>query len=91
VIIIREPCLALVSPGIFRDFDAANWSHAQKRFQKLGVHRKTPQDRNIWTCQAAGHRKQAILKVFLIPDPQSVLGLTLTEVNPFVTLARTYP
>ena len=78
--------LVLVSPGIFRDFDSANWSHVQKRFQKLGLHRKAPDDRNIWTCQAAGSRKKAILKVFLIPDPQSVLGATLPAHNSAVTL-----
>lgn len=78
--------LALVSPGIFRDFDSANWSHAQRRFQKLKLHRKTPTDENIWTCRAKGSRKQALLKVILIPHPKSVLRITLPTPNPAVTL-----
>lgn len=78
--------LALVSPGIFRDFDSANWNHAQKRFQKLQVHQKTPKDENIWTCQASGNRKQAILKVILIPDAAATLGVELPGANPAISL-----
>ncbi|WP_111747203.1 MobH family relaxase [Salinisphaera orenii] len=78
--------LALVSPRIFRDFDSANWSHAQKRFQKLKLHRKTPKDENIWTCQATGSRKQSLLKVILIPDPVATLGINLPEPNPAIIL-----
>ncbi len=78
--------LALVSPRIFRDFDAANWGHAQKRFQKLKLHRKTPKDENIWTCRATGSRKQSILKVILIPDAVATLGVALPPPNPSITL-----
>ena len=81
--------LALVSPRIFRDFDSANWSHAQKRFQKLKLHRKTPRDENIWTCQAAGSRKRSLLKVILIPDAAATLGVNLPMPNAAITLLQT--
>jgi integrating conjugative element relaxase (TIGR03760 family) len=81
--------LALVSPRIFRDFDSANWSHAQKRFQKLKLHRKTPRDENIWTCQAAGSRKRSLLKVILIPDAAASLGVNLPMPNAAITLLQT--
>ncbi|WP_162622875.1 MobH family relaxase [Salinisphaera orenii] len=78
--------LALVSPGIFRDFDSDRWSHVQKRFQKLGLHRKTAGERNIWQCKAAGPRHQAILNVMLLPDPFTKLGLSVTKPNNAVSL-----
>lgn len=78
--------LALVSPRIFRDFDSANWSHAQKRFQKLRLHKKTPKDENIWTCQAAGSRKQSMLKIILIPEPAKTLGIEVPPPNPALHL-----
>lgn len=78
--------LALVSPGIFRDFDSSNWSHAQKRFQKLRLHKKTPKDENIWTCRAKGSRKEALLKVILIPNPVVALGVRLPSPNPALTV-----
>jgi integrating conjugative element relaxase (TIGR03760 family) len=78
--------LALVSPQISRDFDSANWSHAQKRFQKLQLHRRTPKDENIWACQVDGIRKQAILKVILIPHAATTLGVGLPRHNSVVRL-----
>jgi hypothetical protein len=80
--------LALVSPRIFRDFDSANWSHAQKRFQKLRLHQKTPKDENIWTCRATGSRKQSLLKVILIPDPAKTLGVKMPPPNSAVELLK---
>lgn len=80
--------LALVSPRIFRDFDSANWSHAQKRFQKLKLHRKTPNEENIWTCQATGTRKKSLLKVMLIPEPVATLGINMPEPNAAITLLK---
>ena len=78
--------LALISPGIFRDFDPVRWDHVQKRFQKLRIHRKRPDGTNIWTCRVAKDRKQSLIKVMLIPDPETVLGLKLPPPNPAVTL-----
>lgn len=81
--------LALVSPRIFRDFDSANWSHAQKRFQKLKLHLKTPSDENIWTCQAVGNRKRSLLKVILIPNPDATLAIDLPKHNAALALIKT--
>ena len=80
--------LALISPGIFRDFAPLEWYRVQKRFQKLKVHKKTPWDENIWTCRVEKDRKRSSLKVFLIPDPQRILDLAdpLPPPNPTVTL-----
>ena len=33
--------LAMITPGIFRDFSPEHWDRAQKRFQKLKLHAKT--------------------------------------------------
>ena len=78
--------LALISPGIFRDFDGACWDKAQKRFQKLKLHLKRPDGTNIWTCRVAKERKQSRIKVMLIPEPEKALGVTLPPPNPAVTL-----
>ncbi|MEW8375804.1 MAG: MobH family relaxase [Candidatus Thiodiazotropha sp.] len=83
---VLQEGLALVSPGIFRDFDAANWNKAQKRFQKLKLHLKRPDGTNIWTCRVAKDRKQSLIKVILIPEPEKALGVKLPPPNPAVTL-----
>jgi len=62
------------------------WEHAQKRFQKLRIHRKRPDGTNIWTCRVAKDRKQSLIKVMLIPDPETTLGVKLPPPNPAVTL-----
>ncbi|GAB4360741.1 MAG: MobH family relaxase [Gammaproteobacteria bacterium] len=78
--------LALVSPGIFRDFDAVHWDRAQKRLQKLKHHRKLPDGTNIWTCRVAKERKRSLIRAILIPDAERVLGVRLPPPNPVVTL-----
>jgi hypothetical protein len=83
---VLQEGLALVSPGIFRDFDAANWNKAQKRFQKLKLHLKRPDGTNIWTCRVAKDRKQSLIKVVLIPEPEKALSVKLPPPNPAVTL-----
>lgn len=77
--------LLLVSPGIFKDFDRENWSLAQKRFQKLKLHQRTPQATNIWSYQVKGDRKQSRINGILIPDPQQALGLQLPPPNPHLS------
>lgn len=85
--------LLLVSPGIFRDFAGVDgWAAAQKRFQKLKLHLKTPESTNIWTYRVSGERKSsAQLKGLLIPDGDAVLGLTLPEPNPHLSLLTPEP
>jgi len=79
--------LAMITPGIFRDFSPEQWERAQKRFQKLKLHAKTAAGTNIWTCQVAKDRKRSTVKVMLIPNPEEALGLSgLAQPNPAVTL-----
>ncbi|MFW3040701.1 MobH family relaxase [Pseudomonas aeruginosa] len=61
----------LISPGVFQRYaqehptigplakDAAlqDWQWVQKRFEKLGLHRKQPSGLNIRTCEVMGPRK----------------------------------
>ncbi len=65
----------LVSPGIFKDFNPSEWHSVQKRFQKLKLHRKTPDDTNVWTYAVNGKRKQSLIKGFVIPNPSETLGI----------------
>ncbi|MGH8644077.1 MAG: MobH family relaxase [Gammaproteobacteria bacterium] len=89
---VREGVL-LVSPGIFRDYGnavQAPWASIQKRFQKLRVHRKTPEGFNIWTYRVIGERRTRELKGILIDDPEKVFGpsLSLSSANPHVVLVQ---
>ncbi|WJW74729.1 MobH family relaxase [Thiohalobacter sp. IOR34] len=77
--------LLLVSPGIFKDFDRENWTRVQKRFQKLKLHKRTPQATNIWSYQVKGDRKQSRINGLLITEPEQVLGLQLPPPNPHLT------
>ena len=80
-----EEGLLLVSPGIFKDFDRENWQKAQKRFQKLKLHRKTAQGTNIYTYQVTGKRSRSRIKGFLIEEPESIFeGITFPAPNPFL-------
>ena len=78
--------LALITPGIFRDFSPHHWERTQKRFQKLRLHAKTEKDTNVWTCQVAKDRRTSTVKVMLIPDPEATLGIEICEPNPVLTL-----
>jgi hypothetical protein len=78
--------LALITPGIFRDFSPLHWERAQKRFQKLRLHAKTEKDTNVWTCQVSKDRRTSTVKVMLIPDAETVLEIEVPEPNPVMTL-----
>ena len=87
---VREGVL-LVSPGIFRDYGIAvqaPWASIQKRFQKLRLHRKTPEGFNIWNYTVVGERRTRELKGILVEDPEKALGpdLTLPPPNVHVVL-----
>jgi hypothetical protein len=89
---VTQEGLLLVSPGIFRDFAGVDgWTAAQKKFQKLKLHLKTPEGTNIWTYRVSGERKSsAQLKGLLIPD-SSALGLKLPGPNPHLSLLAPEP
>jgi hypothetical protein len=73
--------LLLVSPGIFRDFDAQNWLAVQRRFQRLRLHAKTGEGTNICAYRVIGARKQSVLKGFVLKEPETVLKVKLPEPN----------
>lgn len=79
--------LLLVSPGIFKDYGGGEWQHAQKRFQKLKLHRKTSAGTNIYTYQVTGGRNRSRVKGFLIELPCEQLGgIVLPDANPHLSL-----
>jgi len=79
-----EEGLLLVSPAVFRDFaGVTGWEAAQKKFLKLRLHRKTAQETNIWTYRVVGEKKSgAMLRGIILPDPQGLLGIVVTRINP---------
>jgi len=82
----------LVSPGVFQRYaqehlqvgalakqeGQSDWQWVQKRFEKLGLHRKQTNGLNIWTCEVTGPRKSRRLHGYLLQDPK----LLFTEVPP---------
>jgi len=83
--------LALVTPAVFRDFDAEGWQRAQKRFQRLRLHRRRPDGTNIWTCRVRGEREEGLLKVMLLPEAEGVLGVPLPPPNRHLELMEEPP
>lgn len=71
---VKEGVL-LVSPRAFREYGQDNWEYVQKRFAKLGLHKKAPNDSNIWLYQVRGQRKTGVVRGFLLDDPLGKLGV----------------
>lgn len=86
----------LVSPGIFQRYAQEHpqvaaiarqekleaWQWVQKRFEKLGAHRKQGSGVNIWTCDVTGPRKSRRLHGYLLPRPEALFGEVPTD-NPY--------
>jgi hypothetical protein len=89
----------LVSPGVFQRYaqehlevgrlarqdNLADWQWVQKRFEKLGLHRKQDNGLNIWTCEVTGPRKSRRLHGYMLQDPGMLLGGVLPD-NPHLHL-----
>ncbi|WP_313053416.1 MobH family relaxase [Pseudomonas lopnurensis] len=89
----------LVSPGVFQRYaqehpqtgalanqdQVADWQWVQKRFEKLQLHRKQDNGRNIWTCEVRGPRKSRRLHGYLLKDPGHVFDQTPPN-NPYLVL-----
>ncbi|GAA0530948.1 MobH family relaxase [Pseudomonas aeruginosa] len=90
----------LVSPGVFQRYaqehpqvsalakqeNQSDWQWVQKRFEKLGLHKKQASGLNIWTCEVIGPRKSRRLHGYLLKEPT----LLFTEVppnNPYLSQA----
>jgi len=89
----------LVSPGIFQRYvqehpqtaalakqeGQQDWQWMQKRFEKLGVHRKQPNGLNLWTCEVTGPRKSRRLHGYLLTGPGNLLSETPPN-NPYLSV-----
>ena len=89
----------LVSPGVFQRYaqeylqvaalakqeKLEGWQWVQKRFEKLGQHRKQPSGLNIWTCEVTGPRKSRRLHGYLLVSPDALLQETPPD-NPYLRL-----
>jgi hypothetical protein len=89
----------LVSPGLFQRYarehlqvaslarqdGIADWQWIQKRFEKLGLHRKQANGLNIWTCEVTGPRKSRRLHGYLLQDPKYLFD-EIPPNNPYLAL-----
>ncbi len=91
----------LVSPGVFQRYAQEHpqvavlakpdklegWQWAQKRFEKLGLHRKQASGLNIWTCEVTGPRKARRLHGYLLDDANPLFQ-ELPPNNPYLSILR---
>jgi len=89
----------LVSPGVFQRYaqeylrvavlakqeKLEGWQWVQKRFEKLGQHRKQPSGLNIWTCEVTGPRKSRRLHGYLLASPNALFQEAPPD-NPYLRL-----
>lgn len=87
----------LVSPGIFRRYaqehpevarlakqeQLSDWAWVQKRFERLGLHRKQDNGLNIWTCEVTGARKSRRLHGYFLSETTSVFANVPAD-NPYL-------
>jgi len=90
----------LVTPGIFQHYvqehpktaafakqeNQQDWQWLQKRFEKLGLHRKQPNGLNIWTCEVTGPRKSRRLHGYLLTHGDTLFD-DIPPDNPYLTLS----
>ncbi len=91
----------LVSPGVVQRYaqeylqvaalakqeKLEGWQWVQKRFEKLGQHRKQPSGLNIWTCEVTGPRKSRRLHGYLLASPEALFRETPPD-NPYLRLVN---
>ncbi|MDY1449080.1 MobH family relaxase [Pseudomonas aeruginosa] len=91
----------LVSPGVFQRYsqehpqvgalakqeNLQDWQWAQKRFEKLGLHRKQASGLNIWNCDVVGPRKSRRLHGYLLTDA-NLAFVERPPNNPYLALAE---
>ncbi|KPA90338.1 integrating conjugative element relaxase, PFL_4751 family [Pseudomonas asplenii] len=78
----------LISPGIFKRYTEEHpevahlaklqgtndWRWLQRCFDKLGVHHKSEDGQNVWTCEIKGPRKTRDIKGYLLKDPMLIFS-----------------
>ncbi|ATE58720.1 MobH family relaxase [Thauera sinica] len=89
----------LVSPGVFQRYahehpqtarlakqeNLTDWQWIQKRFEKLQLHRRKGDGRNIWTCEVTGPRKSRRLHGYLLNSPREIFAEPPAN-NPYLKL-----
>jgi conjugal transfer pilus assembly protein TraI len=89
----------LVSPGLFQRYarehpeiariagpkDGGDWQWVQKEFERLRLHKRQHDGRNIWTCEVAGPRRRRLLHGYLLNKSHALLDGVLPD-NPFLRL-----
>lgn len=89
----------LVSPGVFQRYaqehpqitafakqdKSSEWQWVQKRFEKMGLHRKQGSGLNIWACEVTGPRKSRRLHGYLLSDPAELFDEQPAD-NPYLRL-----
>ncbi|KWT88528.1 MULTISPECIES: MobH family relaxase [Pseudomonadota] len=89
----------LVSPGVFQRYaqehprvaqlakqdNLSDWQWVQKRFERLGFHRKQKSGLNIWSCEVTGPRKSRRLHGYLLDDPKELFS-DVHPNNPYLSL-----
>jgi len=90
----------LVSPGVFQRYaqeflqvavlakqeKLEGWQWVQKRFERLGQHRKQPSGLNIWTCEVTGPRKSRRLHGYLLTSADALFCEVPLD-NPYLRLS----
>ena len=89
----------LVSPGLFQRYvrehpevarlagskEVGDWQWVQKQFERMHLHKKQRDGRNIWTCEVAGPRRRRHLHGYLLADSSALFDNALLD-NPFLRL-----
>jgi hypothetical protein len=89
----------LLSPGVFQRYAQEHpqitalakqdklpeWQWVQKRFEKLGLHRKQGNGLNIWTCEVKGPRKSRRVHGYLLDKPETLFHEVPPD-NPYLSL-----
>jgi integrating conjugative element relaxase (TIGR03760 family) len=83
--------LFIVTPGIFQRFcleqtgEDDGWRKVQQGFEKLKLHKKRPDDLNIWACSVKGPRKAGKkIQGYLLESSEFFADTQMN--NPFLTL-----
>lgn len=90
----------LVSPGVFQRYaqehphvgllakqeSQQDWQWVQKRFEKIGMHRKHSNGLNIWSCEVTGPRKSRRLHGYLLEDGTQLFH-ELPPNNPYLSIS----
>ncbi|WP_207836924.1 DNA-binding domain-containing protein [Pseudomonas sp. 43(2021)] len=61
------------------------WRKVQRHFEKLNLHQKMPNGRNIWACKAQGLRNTSSLNGYLLREAKCLANAPPVD-NPFLSL-----